>query len=421
MVKNTKHMMEKKELCNRKRGANLEVETEFKSKRALVTREAVKYYRTTGDDYKPLVEELMKDIPLVSEKTRELQKNEVIDIVDRYIKYDDRRMQICYPKYFHFDGEQLMSRPDFMIESEVEILNKKRTNVEKVPMVELFLYTTGNQNYTNSNKCGRSKEFISIHHNLEALGLLMYGIEVLNGRKGIVKIYFDSLKTSRDKYGDYSEEFEEAKTDSTGTKTCNRIWMQVLINKNKKIIRDTNYCLTNNENRKLIYDNRNLFKNYKETMEIWRKGVEPDSCSNNTCAECEMYEICNYNHRPQKKEEEHIKKQMSDYSTTKQQKTIVDYKDGISIVNAGPGSGKTFSVVLRVVNLLYDGVKPENICLLSFSKAAVEVLLQRIKEMVEDVYMLPIDTSKIKIATFNSIGNEIIQDRYEELGFKEKP
>lgn len=421
MANNTRNMMKKDSLCNRKREMKLNVAKDFNSKRSLVTRAAVDHFRTVDKNYVPLVESMMAEIPMVSEKTRELQKNEVLDILDRYFRYDGREMKKCFPKYFTFCGEEFSACPDFMIESEVEIFNKKKTNKTKVPKVELVMYTTGIQKFTNSARTGKSKEFISIHHNMEALGMLMYGIKTLDGRKGIVKLVFDSLKSSRDRYGDYSESFEMAETDSKGKKTDNRIWMEVFVNDDGKIINDTNYYPEFADRRIIGYDNTKLFSNFKETLEVWKKGIEPDCCSKNTCEECDMFEICNYNHRPQKKEEVIVEKEIKEFRTTDEQNKIISYKSGISVVDAGPGSGKTQSISLRVAELLLDGVKPEDICLMSFSRAAVAVVVERVAKMIDEVYMLPIDASKIKIATFNSIGNDIVNKYYKELGFEEKP
>ena len=52
-------------------------------------------------------------------------------------------------------------------------------------------------------------------------------------------------------------------------------------------------------------------------------------------------------------------------------------------VIASPGSGKTYTLILRLMYLLIRGVPAENILVLSFSNAAVKELLRRIAVFVQ--------------------------------------
>lgn len=75
---------------------------------------------------------------------------------------------------------------------------------------------------------------------------------------------------------------------------------------------------------------------------------------------------------------------------TDQQKEIILSKERHSVVLAGAGSGKTFTIVERVHELLSRGVQPSSIVILTFSRAAARELKQRIGE------------GKVHIGTFHS-------------------
>lgn len=430
---NTRTMMRKESLCNVKRDSGIFVRSVDKPEflRTRVTRsviESYKYGHLPLNFIDDTISEKMKEIPCISDTTRNLLETEVKTLVWKYLNEDARTCSRSYEeKDFRFGGEILTVRPDFVYEETTEILNKKKTREITVPLVTVVNLTTGIQKYNNSVRCGAYKNTSSVHHNLESLGLLLYGKSLLNGEKGIVRVCFDSLKTSKDKYGDYSRAWETSGSDCTSTKACNRCWYEVLFDKSGKIIcngsfwgGEGSYYADPLMARSVRYDNSSLFKNFRETLDWWKIGK--DRCCESTCQECDLNELCHYNHRPQKKNEKIIEKKMNpDFRTTEEQQTVINYTDGICVVNAGPGSGKTQSLALRIAKLLESGTDPENILILSFSKAAVAVILKRVKEIVEDAYQLPVDTSKIKISTFNSLGNEIVEKNWERLGFSSKP
>lgn len=68
------------------------------------------------------------------------------------------------------------------------------------------------------------------------------------------------------------------------------------------------------------------------------------------------------------------------------QTSAIQHKDGPMLVLAGPGSGKTATLVERTKNLIIkDGVSPSNILVITFTKAAANEMKQRfIKEMEQE-------------------------------------
>src|SRR3989344_5582959 len=91
-----------------------------------------------------------------------------------------------------------------------------------------------------------------------------------------------------------------------------------------------------------------------------------------------------------------------------EQKKAVDTIDGPIMVVAGPGSGKTELLSLRVVNILRTvDIRPGNILCLTFTDAAAFNMRQRL------VGLLGRDAYRVAIHTFHTFGVEII-NRYPE-------
>lgn len=87
---------------------------------------------------------------------------------------------------------------------------------------------------------------------------------------------------------------------------------------------------------------------------------------------------------------------------TKQQ-ACIDTIDGKVMVLAGPGTGKTFTVIQRIKAMLLKGIKPETILCLTFSDAAAGEMRERlIKEM-------GVLASSVDIFTYHSFCNDIIK------------
>jgi len=104
---------------------------------------------------------------------------------------------------------------------------------------------------------------------------------------------------------------------------------------------------------------------------------------------------------------------MSDYTKAyqelnPQQKQAVDTLIGPVMVVAGPGSGKTQLLSLRVANILNtQDVLPENIICLTFTDAAAYNMRQRLASFIgKDAY-------KVNIHTFHSFGQSLLKDYTE--------
>ncbi|HEX2909859.1 MAG TPA: UvrD-helicase domain-containing protein [Chloroflexia bacterium] len=97
------------------------------------------------------------------------------------------------------------------------------------------------------------------------------------------------------------------------------------------------------------------------------------------------------------------------------QKEAAFIENGPLLVDAGPGTGKTKTLVKRIVHLLEKGVAPESILALTFSNQAAEEMRERVARQ------LPKEASKIWMGTFHAFGLELLRKYGEKLGLPAKP
>lgn len=87
----------------------------------------------------------------------------------------------------------------------------------------------------------------------------------------------------------------------------------------------------------------------------------------------------------------------------KQQEAINILKGQVMLL-AGPGTGKTFTVINRIEKMLSDGVEPSSILCLTFSDAAASEMRQRL------IKKMGVKASSVDIYTYHSFCNDIIKE-----------
>ncbi|MFH1612674.1 MAG: UvrD-helicase domain-containing protein [bacterium] len=92
---------------------------------------------------------------------------------------------------------------------------------------------------------------------------------------------------------------------------------------------------------------------------------------------------------------------------TAQQEAVI-HIDGPLLVVAGAGSGKTRILIYRIAHLIQQGINPENILAVTFTKKAA-------LEMKERVWKLGIKNNNLFIGTFHSFCARILRKEYEKL------
>ena len=81
----------------------------------------------------------------------------------------------------------------------------------------------------------------------------------------------------------------------------------------------------------------------------------------------------------------------------------VKTRDGAILVVAGAGTGKTKTLTYRTARLIEDGILPENILLLTFTKKAAREMLNRASLVLDD------RCDKVSGGTFHSFANLILR------------
>lgn len=86
--------------------------------------------------------------------------------------------------------------------------------------------------------------------------------------------------------------------------------------------------------------------------------------------------------------------------------------DGPMLIIAGAGSGKTRTIVYRVAWLVEQGVAPESILLLTFTRKAAEEMLARASRLLD------VRVTAVAGGTFHSTGNMLLRRYAPLLGFE---
>lgn len=112
-------------------------------------------------------------------------------------------------------------------------------------------------------------------------------------------------------------------------------------------------------------------------------------------------------------------KKSFDYSKANDgQKAAIESTDGPVLIIAGPGTGKTYTLVQRALNLIVNqGVKPEAIMMATFTEKAAKELITRISNELSALN-IPVNLTEMYIGTFHSICLRIIKENLEYTRIK---
>ncbi len=93
---------------------------------------------------------------------------------------------------------------------------------------------------------------------------------------------------------------------------------------------------------------------------------------------------------------------------------------GPLLVLAGAGAGKTKTVTYRILNLILNGVSPENILAVTFTNKAAREMQERVELILNEPQLnRPIsNTGRPFVSTFHSLGAYIIKEHAREIGRK---
>ena len=100
------------------------------------------------------------------------------------------------------------------------------------------------------------------------------------------------------------------------------------------------------------------------------------------------------------------------------QRKAIECVDGPLLITAGPGTGKTATLVKRTIDMIQEkGVKPEQIMVATFTEKAAKELITRISNELADK-KIPVNINEMYIGTFHSICLRFIKEHLEYTRIK---
>ena len=98
------------------------------------------------------------------------------------------------------------------------------------------------------------------------------------------------------------------------------------------------------------------------------------------------------------------------------QREAVKYLDGPLLVLAGAGSGKTRVITQKIAYLIQEcGFAPREIAAITFTNKAAREMQERVSQL-----LVGVNTKGLTIATFHSLGMQILRQEAEVLGYKKQ-
>lgn len=94
-----------------------------------------------------------------------------------------------------------------------------------------------------------------------------------------------------------------------------------------------------------------------------------------------------------------------------EQQEAIKHQEGACIIIAGPGSGKTKTVISRTQYMILNGVDPSQICLFTFTNKAANEMKERIRSAVGDL------ADNITCGTYHSVAHRLLRKYATHIGF----
>jgi DNA helicase-2/ATP-dependent DNA helicase PcrA len=227
----------------------------------------------------------------------------------------------------------------------------------------------------------------SIKQSLQIYSLIQYGKTLLPEGGRIRAVYYFTRKKDTD--SDFSAEYTEKEFVASVT---------------------------------VPYDPKAPISSWEERyLESAKTFAEGRTCTKAACDDCEFQHLCSYVKPPVAIEKKAEVVRESSYKFTEEQTKIIAFKTGCARANCGAGAGKTTVVVYRVISLLCHGVKGDEILLITFTNTACREMLTRLKRAGKYAGIPIQEINKVKITTFNGLGDEILSRYYQELGYSVRP
>jgi superfamily I DNA/RNA helicase len=100
---------------------------------------------------------------------------------------------------------------------------------------------------------------------------------------------------------------------------------------------------------------------------------------------------------------------MSNFTPNARQQQCIDNTEGKYLVLAGPGTGKTYTIIERIKALISKGTNPERILALTFSQPAANEMKNRLDKELD------ILDSGVFVSTYHSFCLEVIKNHPQDF------
>ncbi len=91
------------------------------------------------------------------------------------------------------------------------------------------------------------------------------------------------------------------------------------------------------------------------------------------------------------------------------QENVVRHREGIICIDAGPGTGKTHTITHRYLQMIRDGIDPNDVLLLTFTDNAASEMRERVVDSLADEG-LSMSAERMHISTFHSFCARLLRD-----------
>lgn len=155
-------------------------------------------------------------------------------------------------------------------------------------------------------------------------------------------------------------------------------------------------------------------------VEMYERGIPSERVPEEECKKCGRYAICSYQLPPVRLQDEEAAEETTsaakaDVVYNDAQQAAIEAVDGEIRVLAGAGTGKTKMITGKVTHLLKSGVKPEEICCVTFTNSAAEEMRERIEAASRK------ELPDLTVTTFHGFLFDIVRENWQDLGFKRVP
>lgn len=371
------------------------------------------------DNLKQIITEKLEDTYFLTQQEKDVEINIILNYLLRYIKYENKNKynrKIIGKKVYETVGlndennNEIEVKADIVFENANSIeLVKYKTSATKLSYkarteknlpendMELYLLKKlGEKLYTNHNKL-----IISSYYHLK-------------GKNEDSEILKQFLSDKSVLYSELAKLEGLTFTDKKAKKENDKAI---------KNIKDVLYFDNSEGNNVITFD---YDKNLSDTViKLANTELSKDSekCKSADCEFCSYSTLCNYN-KDAKNELQIVKeveKASGEVKLTEAQKQVINIEEGNYRINAVAGSGKSTTMVMRVIELLKKGYSVNDILMITFTNKGCEELKDKISYWLKHYNIKGINKTSLNIFTFNSFGENIISNKWKRLGFTKQP